>query len=91
EPALDALRSLAARCRTDVPPELPRALACLVGYFSYETVGLVEKLPRPPENPIAVPDMMFVRPTVVLVFDRLADALFLVAPVWPGGDVDLAA
>ncbi|MBL7537688.1 anthranilate synthase component I, partial [Escherichia coli] len=56
-----------------------------------ETVGLVEKLPRPPENPIAVPDMMFVRPTVVLVFDRLADALFLVAPVWPGGDVDLAA
>ncbi|WP_171012610.1 MULTISPECIES: anthranilate synthase component I [unclassified Sphingomonas] len=91
EPALDALRSLAARCRTDVPPELPRALACLVGYFSYETVGLVEKLPRPPENPISVPDMMFVRPTVVLVFDRLADALFLVAPVWPGGDVDLAA
>lgn len=91
EPALDALRALAARCRTDVPPELPRALACLVGYFSYETVGLVEKLPRPPENPIGVPDMMFVRPTVVLVFDRLADALFLVAPVWPDGNVDLAA
>nr|WP_218942908.1 anthranilate synthase component I [Sphingomonas sp. R-74633] len=91
EPALDALRALAARCRTEVPAELPRALACLVGYFSYETVGLVEKLPRPPENPIGVPDMMFVRPTVVLVFDRLADALFLVAPVWPGGDVDLAA
>ncbi|MEP9357180.1 anthranilate synthase component I [Sphingomonas sp. KR3-1] len=91
EPALDALRALAARCRTEVPPELPRALACLVGYFSYETVGLVEKLPRPPENPIGVPDMMFVRPTVVLVFDRLADALFLVAPVWPDGDVDLSA
>lgn len=91
EPALDALRALAARCRTEVPPELPKALACLVGYFSYETVGLVEKLPRPPENPIGVPDMMFVRPTVVLVFDRLADALFLVAPVWPDGDVDLSA
>jgi anthranilate synthase component 1 len=35
--------------------------------------------------------MMFVRPTVILVFDRLADTLFLVAPVWPGGDVDAAA
>jgi len=91
EPALDALRALAGRCRTDVPAELPKALACLVGYFSYETVGLVEKLPRPPENPIGVPDMMFVRPTVVLVFDRLADTLFLVAPVWPDGDVDLSA
>jgi anthranilate synthase component 1 len=30
--------------------------------------------------------MIFVRPSVVLVFDRLADTLFLVAPVWPGGD-----
>jgi anthranilate synthase component 1 len=86
EPTLAALRALVASCRMDVPPELPRALACLVGYFGYETVGLVEKLPRPAENPIGVPDMMFVRPTVVLIFDRLADALYLVAPVWPGGD-----
>ena len=83
EPALEALRSLVQSCRMEVPPELPRALACLVGYFSYETVGLVEKLPRPPANPIGVPDMMFVRPTVILIFDRLADTLFLVAPVWP--------
>src|SRR3546814_13287003 len=30
-----------------------------------------------------LPDMMFVRPTVILIFDRLSDALFTVAPVWP--------
>ncbi|MFZ8363612.1 hypothetical protein ACO1LS_15160, partial [Staphylococcus aureus] len=30
EPTLDALRSLVASCRMDVPAELPRALACLV-------------------------------------------------------------
>jgi anthranilate synthase component 1 len=83
-PTLDALRSLVASCRMDdVPAELPRALACLVGYFGYETVGLVERLPRPAAPGIGVPDMMFVRPTVVLIFDRLADALFLVSPIWP--------
>src|SRR3546814_14509051 len=27
--------------------------------------------------------MIFVRPTVILVFDRLADELFLIAPIWP--------
>ncbi|NML04758.1 anthranilate synthase component I [Sphingomonas sp. G-3-2-10] len=85
-PTLDALRALVAGCRMDVPAELPRALACLVGYFSYDTIGLVEKLPRPPANPVGVPDMIFVRPTVILIFDRLADALFLVAPVWPDSD-----
>ena len=67
----------------DVPEDLPRALACLVGYFGYETVGLIEALDRPAADPLGLPDMMFVRPTVVLIFDRLADALFIVAPVWP--------
>ncbi|HEX7851668.1 MAG TPA: chorismate-binding protein [Sphingomonas sp.] len=84
QPTLAAFRSLVASCRMDdVPPELPRALACLVGYFGYETVGLVEDLPRPADPGLGLPDMIFVRPTVVLIFDRLADQLFLVAPLWP--------
>ncbi|MBA2920379.1 anthranilate synthase component I [Sphingomonas sp. MAH-20] len=82
--AIAALRALVERCRAEVPPELPPALACLVGYFGYETIGLIERLPRPPANPIDLPDMLFVRPTLILVFDRLADELFLVAPLWPG-------
>jgi len=83
EPTLDALRTLVASCRMDVPAELPRALACLVGYFGYETIGLVERLPRPTNDALGLPDIIFVRPTVILIFDRLADALFLVSPVWP--------
>ena len=90
QPTLVALRALVENCRIDVPAELPSALACLVGYFGYENVGLVERLAQPPLNPLALPDMMFVRPTLVLVFDRLADRLFVVAPVWPGGRVDSA-
>ena len=35
-------------------------------------------------NPLDLPDMLFVRPTLILVFDRLADELFLIAPLWPG-------
>ncbi|WP_295495906.1 anthranilate synthase component I [Sphingorhabdus sp. EL138] len=83
-PSLDALRALAAECRMDVPEELPPALACLVGYFGYETIGLVEKLPRAPQSALELPDMLFVRPTVILLFDRLKDEMFLVSPVWTG-------
>jgi anthranilate synthase component 1 len=82
--SLDELRALVGACRIDVPPELPPALACLVGYFGYETYGLIETLPRPAPNALDLPDMLFVRPTVLLVFDRLSDELFAVAPVWPG-------
>ena len=81
--SLQALRALVAECRIAVPAELPPALACLVGYFGYETIGLVEKLPRAAQSELALPDMLFVRPTLVLVFDRLTDALWCVAPVWP--------
>lgn len=85
---LTALRALVAECRADVDAELPPALACLVGYFAYETIGLVETLPRPADNGLGTPDMLFVRPTVVLVFDRLADVLYIVAPVWAEGLAD---
>ena len=80
---LAELRKLVASCHIDVPAQLPRALACLVGYFGYETIGLVEKLPRAQQSSLALPDMLFVRPTLILVFDRLGDELFAVAPVWP--------
>lgn len=88
--ALEELRTLVRACRIDdVPSVLPSALACLVGYFGYETIGLVEKLPRAPQSALEVPDMLFVRPTVILIFDRLGDELFAVAPVWAGeGDAD---
>jgi anthranilate synthase component 1 len=82
-PALQALRDLVAECRFDVPDALPKALATLVGFFAYETFGLVERIPRAPGGGLGLPDMIFVRPTVILVFDRLADELFLIAPLWP--------
>lgn len=82
--ALAELRTLVKSCRIPVVPEdLPPTLSCLVGYFGYETIGLVEKLPRAPQGALELPDMLFVRPTLILVFDRLSDELFCVAPVWP--------
>jgi anthranilate synthase component I len=81
--SLAELRALVESCRFAMPSALPPALACLVGYFGYETIGLVEKLPRAPASALELPDMLFVRPTLVLVFDRLSDALYCVAPVWP--------
>jgi anthranilate synthase component 1 len=82
---------LVESCRIDVPDALPGALACLVGYFGYETFGLVEKLPRAPQSALTLPDMLFVRPTLILVFDRLGDELFAIAPLWPSNVAPEAA
>ncbi len=86
------LRALANACRIDMPDGLPPALACLVGYFGYETIGLVETLPRAPDSELDLPDMLFARPALVLVFDRLSDSLYLIAPLWAaetGGEASI--
>lgn len=88
---LAALRALVAEARADVPAELPAALACLVGYMGYETVRLVEpSVPAAAESALGLPDMVFVRPTLLLVFDRLKDELFIVAPIFAAADPDAA-
>jgi anthranilate synthase component I len=87
---LAELRALLADCRIAVPAGLPPALACVVGYFAYETVGLVENVPRPRAPGIGLPDLLFVRPTVLLVFDSLGEDLFCIAPIWRTSDAAAA-
>ena len=89
--SVPALRQLVESCRIDVPEELPPALACLVGYFGYETIGLVEKLPRAPDSALELPDMLFVRPQIILIFDGLTEELFTIAPLWADGSAPDAA
>ena len=89
--SVSELRKLAASCRIDVPKALPPALACLVGYFGYETIGLVEKLPRAPQSELDVPDILIVRPTLILVFDGLTDELYCIAPLWADGSDPMRA
>ncbi len=83
---LTETRRLLGECRIEVPEALPPALACVVGYFAYETLGLVEDIPRPAAPGIGLPDLLFVRPTLLLVFDSLGEELFCIAPIWRTGD-----
>ncbi len=88
---LAELRALVAACRIEVPAGLPPALATLVGTMGYDTARLAERLPDPKADPLGLPDLLFVRPTLVLVFDRLKDELYFVAPLYPGGPADAPA
>ncbi len=76
------LRALVADCRLPVPEGLPPALPTLVGTMGYDTARLAERLPEPKADPLGIPDLLFVRPTLLLVFDRLKDDLYFVAPLY---------
>lgn len=83
EGALASLRAIMAESRIDLPEDLPPMAAGLVGYLGYDTVRLIERLPDGNPDVLGVPDGMFVRPTVMCVFDTIADTVTIITPARP--------
>ena len=82
-PSLASLRALINECRIELPPELPPGSASLIGFFAYDFVRLIERLPSGNPDELDLPDAMLMRPTVVLVFDNVLDRVAVVTPVYP--------
>ncbi|MEE2698897.1 MAG: anthranilate synthase component I [Pseudomonadota bacterium] len=80
---ISSLRSIVNESRIDVPYDLPPMASGLVGYLSYDMVRLIEEIPDENPDVIGVPDSVFLRPTVMAVFDSLEDSVTVITPVWP--------
>ncbi len=90
--SLESLRALIAECEIpSLPPKLPPMASSLVGYMGYDMVRLMEHLPNQPEDRLGLPDGLFIRPTVMAVFDGVEDRITLVTPVRPTPDRDAQA
>ncbi|CAN0277384.1 unnamed protein product, partial [Phaeothamnion confervicola] len=80
---LASLRQLLAESAIELPEELPPMAAGVFGHMGYDTIRLIERLPNVPEDVLGVPDMVLVRPTLVVVFDNVKDVMTVVTPVRP--------
>ncbi|MBM3506291.1 MAG: anthranilate synthase component I [Alphaproteobacteria bacterium] len=90
EDALASLRALVRESRMELPSELPPMASALMGYAGYDMVRLVERIPNKNPDVLGVPDGMFVRPTVMAIFDSVKDVVNIVTPVWPKPGVTAA-
>lgn len=87
-PSLKSLNALVEASRIALPEKLPPMASGLFGYMSYDTVRLAEKLPGNAPDPLDLPDGIFVRPTIVAVFDTIEDMISVVTPVRPVDGLD---
>ena len=55
--------------------------AGLVGYLGYDMVRLMEVLPDDNPDVIGIPDAVFMRPTVMAVFDNIDDMVTHTLPL----------
>jgi anthranilate synthase component 1 len=88
--ALASLRAVIDEARIELPAELPPMAAGLVGYLGYDMVRLMERLPEAKPDPLGLPDGLFLRPTIMAIFDSVLDIVTVVTPVRPRAGLDAA-
>jgi anthranilate synthase component 1 len=80
----DPLGDLDARLRARAPADvegLPRLWGGAVGYFAYDVVRQIERLPNPPPDDLDLPDGLFVFTDIVLAIDNLKGRAMALAAV----------
>ncbi|MBX3482171.1 anthranilate synthase component I [Phenylobacterium sp.] len=89
--ALDSLRDLLAGARIAMPAGLPPMAAGVFGALGYDTIRLAERLPNVNPDPLGLPDGVLTRPSIVAIFDAIAQEILVVTPVRPNGATAEAA
>ncbi|MCB2011740.1 MAG: anthranilate synthase component I [Geminicoccaceae bacterium] len=84
---LSSLRELMAEARIDLPAALPPMAAGLFGHMSYDMVRRIERLPEKNADRLGLPESVFMRPTLVAIFDNIEDRVTVVTPVYPSADL----
>lgn len=89
--ALKSLRAFIEESRIELPDELPPMAAGVFGYMGYDMVRLMEHLPDENPDALGLPDGIFLRPTIIAVFDSVKDEVTVVTPVRPEPGVSARA
>jgi len=78
---LAALEELLAAYRPVAVAGLPRFFGGAVGYVAYDAVRFFERLPATLRDDLGLPELSFVVPASLLVFDNVAQSIKIVANV----------
>ena len=88
--ALDSLRGLIAQSKIELPSGLPPMAAGVFGALGYDMVRLAERLPNVNPDSLGLPDGVMTRPSIVAVFDAIAQEIILVTTARPTTGVSAA-
>ena len=75
---LSFLNKLLEDLKTNTPPNLPRMSTMLVGYFSYDIIRMIEKIPDSCKDDINIPDIRLIRPKKIIIYDNVKKKIFFI-------------
>jgi len=66
----------------ETPKKLPKICSLISGYFSYDSIRYVEKIPNSCKNDLNMPDVRLLRPRTLVIYDNLKKEIFYIVNIF---------
>ena len=64
------------------PKNLPNICSLISGYFSYDSIRYIEKIPNNCKNDLNLPDVRLLRPRTLVIHDNLKKEIFFISNIF---------
>tara|TARA_B100000575_G_C23126638_1_gene652831 strand:+ start:653 stop:2110 length:1458 start_codon:yes stop_codon:yes gene_type:complete len=75
---LNYLNNLIKNFNVDVPKKIPSMSSMLVGYFGYDIIRYIEKIPNKCVDDLKIPDIRILRPKNLVIYDNQKKNIFYI-------------
>ena len=65
-----------------IPSRQPPICSLISGYFSYDTIRYVEKIPNNCKDDLKIPDVRLLRPRILIIHDNLEKKIFYIVNIF---------
>jgi len=72
------LKKLIENFNFPLPKNLPPICSLLVGYFSYDIIRYIEKVPDKCKDDLKIPDIRLMRPKTIIIHDNLLKKIYFI-------------
>jgi anthranilate synthase component 1 len=79
---LNFLNNLIHNFNSKIPSGVPKMAAMLVGYFSYDIIRYIEKIPNNCIDDLKIPDVRLSRPKNLIIYDNLKKKIYFVEKIY---------
>ena len=76
------IENLIENFKFKTPSSLPPICSLLSGYFSYDSIRYVEKIPNNCKDDLGLPDVRLIRPRMLIIHDNLKKKIFFIINVF---------
>ena len=72
----------------ETPKNLPKICSLISGYFSYDSIRYIEKIPNKCKNDLNLPDVRLLRPRTLVIHDNLKKEIFFIKNIFQDEKID---